>query len=194
MLAAANVKDDDGYYDLKASMAGYRNVFRDGGIDIETLPVETAAELICAKPKRIRETLAAFWTTGRGVPRRRLTRIACAQSPDADPDPYRLAIRDASQKNDLKALQLARDPQVESLPAFTLNRLAGAIYVQGDEGRCILKKAQRLHPRDFWLNKNLAGSLNRASQYNEAIHYHTVAVALRPTALAPIASSDMPWP
>jgi tetratricopeptide (TPR) repeat protein len=196
MLAAANAKDGGGDFDFKAAIAGYRTAFRDARIDIDTLPSEKAAELIHSKPTRIRETLAAVlddWAwRAEAVDKNRLRSIARS----ADPDPYRLAIRDASLKNDRKALlDRAHDPQVDHLPAFTLHRLAGAISYGGnkDEWRALNEKAVRMHPHDFWLNKNLAHSLDHASppRHNDAIRYHQAAVALRPD--SPGANRELGW-
>jgi tetratricopeptide (TPR) repeat protein len=187
MAAADNSKPGEQTtgVDLKASIPGYRRAFRGGGIDVETLRPERVIGLILARPHTVREILAAAlddWARlVDGAEQQRLSDIARA----ADPDQYRCAIRDACLSHDLDALRkLARDPEVTKLPAFTLNRLGESLFEEGDEKESLafLRRAQALHPRDFWISENLAAHLCWVSppQRDEAIRYATAAVALRP--------------
>src|SRR5262249_31622790 len=55
------------------------------------------------------------------------------------------------------------------------------------EAVAFLRKGQRLHPQDYWINVNLANSLMQMGPQlrEEAIRHYTAAVALRPkTALS----------
>ncbi len=194
LLGAAICQGGDEWYDRKAVISGYQRVFREYGIDIDTLPPERAAELIRAKPPEIREALAAAlddWAWRAGPPDdSRLRTIAR----EADPDPRRNAIRDAVAKGDVPALrQLAHDPDVARQPVATLDRLGNALVQarEFDEAVALLRQAQRLHPHDFWINHDLADAFTSSepAQYDEAIRYYTVAVALRP--VSPVANLDL---
>ena len=88
-------------------------------------------------------------------------------------------------KGDEQALrQLARDLDMAVLPAATLQNLGSTLLQMGEfsDGLKLLQQAQRRHPGDFWINHELALALAKAEppQYDEAIRYSTVAVALRP--------------
>jgi len=185
LAGAARAKETGGLYDWKAVISEYQRAFREHGIDIETLPPERAAELIRAKPQRIREKLAAAlddWAWRAGPPKdARLRTIARG----ADPDPWRDAIRDAVTKGDAPALrQRAHDPDVARQPVITLDRMGNSLVqaCEFEEAVVLLRQAQRLHPHDFWINHDLAVALHLAepAQYDEAIRYYTVAIALRP--------------
>ena len=69
------------------------------------------------------------------------------------------------------------------LSPVTLERLGRALYLAGEikEAAKFLRRAQRLHPGDFWVNVLLAETLVRQEppEYEEAIGY-TTALALRP--------------
>src|SRR6185437_13941611 len=114
-----------------------------------------AVELIRARPPIIREAMAAAledWTWRAGPIRDSRLRTIARQ---VDPDPWRNAIRDAEAANDLQALrQRTVDREVTHQPASTLNRLASALRQSGasDEAVELFRKAQRLHPHDFWIN------------------------------------------
>ena len=105
---------------------------------------------------KIREVLAAAlddWAWRAGPPDdSRLRTIAR----EADPDPWRNAIRDAEARGRMCRPygQRAHDPDVTRQPAATLDRLGSAL-VQGatfDEAVALLRQAQRLYPDDFWIN------------------------------------------
>ena len=44
----------------------------------------------------------------------------------------------------------------------------------------LLRRTQRAHPDDFWINFDLAGSLMKAGRPDEAARFYTAAVAIRP--------------
>ena len=175
----------EGGYDLEAIIAAYQQAFREYGIDIGTLPPARAAELIRARPREIREEVAKAlddWAWRAGPPK---DSDLLAIASEADPDRQRKAIRDVRAKGDEQALrQLARDLDMAVLPAATLQNLGSTLLQMGEfsDGLKLLQQAQRRHPGDFWINHELALALAKAEppQYDEAIRYSTVAVALRP--------------
>ena len=172
-------------YDEKAIISGYQQAFREYGIDIDTLPPKRAAEKIRAKAPKNRDALVAAlddWASRAGPPKDSCLRTIARE---ADPDPQRNAIRDAVAKADIPALrQLAHDREMARQPAPTLDRLGNALVQarEFDEAVALLRQAQRLHPDDFLINRDLADALTSSepAQYEEAIRYYTVVVALRP--------------
>jgi tetratricopeptide (TPR) repeat protein len=80
--------------------------------------------------------------------------------------------------------KLAREADVETLPAQTLNRLAWQLAFVGaeDSALALLRRAQPQHPEDFWINEQLGLVLDRGRPQRsaEAVRFYTAAVALRP--------------
>jgi tetratricopeptide (TPR) repeat protein len=187
------------YFDYEAADRAYALVFREHGIDVERLPVAEAAKRIRSRPG-VAVALAAaldnwaFCRRNKYDPQgaRALTRVALegaraltrvAQA--ADPDPWRRRMRTALVPKDRKALQaLAATEEVLRQPAETLLMLAMGLRTggQSDPGLEVLRKAQREHPGDFWLNFNLAISLQHTKppRYDEAIAFYRAALAARP--------------
>jgi tetratricopeptide (TPR) repeat protein/serine/threonine protein kinase len=182
-------------YDHKQEDAGYADAFRDQGIDIDALDVKEAAERIRARSigyelcvildtwayARRRVSEAGSNRTGRDW--KELLEIARA----ADPDPWRDRFREALQNDDRKSIvEAAESAPISSLPALTVDRLGSALFHLGafKDGAAFLRKGQRLHPHDFWINSNLGICLFRMqpSQLDDAILFFTAAVALRPEA------------
>jgi tetratricopeptide (TPR) repeat protein len=183
LLATAYNKERQ--FDSTAVVNGYRRAFRDNGIEIDTLPLDRAAELIRDRRPLVREALAAAlddWAWRVDFPMDLRPR---AIARDADPDPLRNAIREAVAKNDIPALRrLTHEPNVDRLPVPTLRHMYRALSDAGrlEEALALNQRAQRLHPEDFWINCDLAVAFSRLvpPRLDEAIRYHSVAVAVRP--------------
>jgi len=178
--------EKDGLFISKATILKYQETFREFGLDIEALSTEKAVELIRAKPAEIRVALAATlddWARVSGPPiHSRLRTIAR----EVDPDSWRNQIRDAEEENDPKEalLQLTSVPEIDQQPATTLLRLGTALLNVDalDVGETLLRRAQHLHPDDFWINQTLAMALAGAvpPRNDELIRYLSIAVALSP--------------
>ena len=105
----------------------------------------------------------------------------------ADPDPWRNELRDALDQAD-KAVRLARlqsqakTAKFDELGPISLQLLGAALNADGDTTRAeeVLRKAQRLHPGDVWVNYELARVLHGLKRYDEAVRFFTVARAIRP--------------
>jgi serine/threonine-protein kinase len=83
------------------------------------------------------------------------------------------------------ALQkLARTADLPRLPARALTALGLRLWMVGDMAGAVqlLRRAQRQHPTDFWVNHDLGMALRFAQppQLTEAVRYLSAAVALRP--------------
>ena len=143
----------------------YATAFRDYGIDVDRLPPADAGARIAAAPIAA-EMVDALdqWAFVRRVanPRdaskaRHLSAVAKA----ADPDPWRCRLRDAL---DLEATdreraraafeELAASAPEEVLHRESISRLAYALGHLGERETetALLRRAQRAHPDDFWIN------------------------------------------
>jgi serine/threonine-protein kinase len=131
------------------------------------------------------------WTFVRRMGPRSATRahLLSAVARAADPDPWRCRLRDAL---DLEATdreraraafeELAATAPEEDLHRESISRLAYALGRLGDRERetALLRRAQRAHPEDFWINFDLARSLMGAGRPDEAVRFYSAAVAIRP--------------
>jgi tetratricopeptide (TPR) repeat protein len=180
----------DGHFDRAAGGALYGQVLRAAGLDVEALPPEEAGKRIARTTVAVE--LAAVldhWASigravrGEGDPSwKRLLWVARV----ADPDPWRMRVREAVEKRDRQALrEFAAAEATLRLPPATLYVLGSAL-LQDTEARnraeVFLRKAQRQHPNDFWLNQNLYEFFyfHQPPLLDEAIRFAAVEVALRP--------------
>jgi serine/threonine-protein kinase len=109
----------------------------------------------------------------------------------ADPDPWRHRFRDPAVWRDRQALQGLADEALRDdggnlakLSPQVLESLGLRLRDAGADAVPLLRAAQRRYPDDFWLNLDLGNVLYKAKQYEEAVGYYRVAVALRPAAAA----------
>jgi tetratricopeptide (TPR) repeat protein len=102
----------------------------------------------------------------------------------SDLDSCRNQFREALLKCDRPALEkLAEEVPISAVPPPTVYLLAHVLRDLGarDRAMAVLRKANWAHPGDFWLNEALATfSRNVYHQYDDALHYYRVALALRP--------------
>jgi serine/threonine-protein kinase len=202
MQMLANLEDvrarstiNEAGYDLKEEDRGTAQAFREYGIDIDELDRDEAAARI--KARSIRYELTVFLDSWSHVRRRLAQRGQAPGGKDwkellevaraADPDPWRDRFRKAVLNDDRKALaELAASAPLASLPVETVDRLGDALLGRETlkEAVDFLKRGQRLHPDDYWINVNLANSLLQlgAQHREDALRYYTAAVALRPQA------------
>lgn len=177
--------------DLMASQ--YVDAFLEYGINIEMLSVDDVAVLIAEQPIAI-ELAGSLDHWAFSIRRARPPRLAEAQrlveiARKADPDPWRDRLRDAldlmvtDQARSLAALEaLADSARTEKLTAPSAERLAWALARLGSRTRAIAlyREAQRSYPGEFWINRNLSVQLLEAGQFEEAVRFASVAVAIRP--------------
>ena len=188
------IHDDLGVHlDVAKAEAEYASAFRDYGVDVEALsPREAGARL--AASSNAAELAGALdqWLfirrrqDPRDIPgERHLLAVAKA----ADPDPWRNRLRDSldprfmNKGGTLETLErLAASADPDSLPEASVTRLAFALNWLGNTKTAIslLRRAQRSHPSDFWLNMDLAALLAQTDQHEEAIRFYSVAVSVRP--------------
>jgi serine/threonine-protein kinase len=194
MVERLNKIHDDLGVHLEAARANdeWSEAFREYGVDIDKLEPAEAGALLHAS--QVAVELAGMldqWTFVRRFQLKddpgadRLLAIAKA----ADPDPWRNRLRDTlntavtdRDKARQTLEQLADVADAESLPAASVTRLAFALSHLGNRPLAIslLKRTQRVHPNGFWVNCDLGRELKEAGQYEEAIRFFSVAVAVRP--------------
>ena len=171
----------------------YATAFREYGIDVDRLPPADAGARLATAPIAA-EMVDALdqWAFVRRVANPRdasKARLLSAVAKAADPDPWRCRLRDAL---DLEAMdrerphatfrELAATAPEEALHRESISRLAYALGHLGERERetALLRRAQRAHPEDFWINHDLARSLMGAGQPDEAVRFYSAAVAIRP--------------
>ncbi len=178
-LRQAELKDNR--FDIQASGPAYATAFKDYGIDVLDLPAEEAAQHLRKRAIRV-DLAAALGDWARlADPKQRERLLKVLQL--ADPDPWRQRLRAALAKHDRQSLvDLARDSEAERLPASTLYLLGSALGEVGEYAESIrlLRRAQQLHPRDFWLNFQLGSALSNQPipQPDEAVRFYSAALAL----------------
>jgi len=167
--------------------------FREYGIEVDRLRPADAGTRIAATPVAIDLVNALDqWAficrvlAPKDAPgARHLSAVAQA----ADPDPWRCRLRDALdlESADKERARVAFEELAATAPRDTSHResLSRLAYALGRLGKhetatALLRRAQRAHPDDFWINYDLARSLMGSGRPDEAARFLTAAVAIRP--------------
>jgi tetratricopeptide (TPR) repeat protein len=178
----------DGNFDVQGGDALYGQTFRDAGLDVEALPAEEAGQRIAASSvaAELAVVLDQWASTRWGNPAdsswQHLLRVARV----ADPDVWRTRVREALERRDWQALlSLASSEEIFDLAPATLFVLGNAVQPEKEsrtQVEVFLRKAQRRHPNDFWLNHNLWAFFGNMQppQTEEALRFATVVAAIRP--------------
>jgi serine/threonine protein kinase/Flp pilus assembly protein TadD len=174
------------HFDTAHGDVAYREAFREYGLDVEALDPREAAERLRASP--VCDALLAGiddWALAK-----RRAGIAGWQALStlarrADPDPWRDRLRDTLLRGDWEAVvDLARDPQVSSLPPSSVVLLGWTLSKAGNLPVAVevLRQAQQRHPDDFWVNHDLGLylMLSKPVQAAQAAGFYRAALALRP--------------
>ncbi len=173
--------------------AEYAVAFRAYGVDIDVLDPAHAGRLLAESPVAIELANALDqWTFIRRSPATRDlpgARRLSAVAREADPDPWRTRLRetlDVMVTDRSRALEglsrLAATADAGQLPEASVTRLAFALASMGSRETAIalLRRSQRAHPDDFWLNMDLGRELSMTGQQGEAGRFFSAAVAIRP--------------
>jgi tetratricopeptide (TPR) repeat protein len=179
-LNQANVKDNA--FDLKNADPAYRSAFDQYGLDVRNLDAATAGKRI--KKAAIAEHLIAaldHWLRLEPKDSDHLRMILNA----ADPESWRVDLRDVQKRKDLKALELmAKEKRVQDLPASSQLALAMTLETVGRVPLAVelLRATQRRHVKDFWVNHELGRCLRRLKppRPDEAAGFYRAALAVRP--------------
>ena len=178
----------EGTYDEFGWDAEYAAAFREYGIDVLALDPAVAGGLI--RSRLIQRELTAgldHWVDQRKCHRssdeaswKRLIAVARA----ADPDEWRNRLRDALEQGDrATANKLAESAAIDDLPVQTLELLM-LTNLDHQHRASVLRRAQRRHPDDYWINFKLAYALDYVpppvQNQDEAIRFYTAAIACHP--------------
>jgi serine/threonine-protein kinase len=187
------------HWDPKRTDAELAAAFRAFGIDLDQLDPREAGKQVARRSAPVE--LASYlddWALQRrkslGGKQDASWRRLLAAAQVADPDPWRVALRDRIGRDDQEALRrLATDERtLGDQSATSLYLLAVALIEQGDRNRAepVLRRAWRLQPNDFWVSFDLgmACSTNSISspprKPDEATRFYSICIALRPRSFA----------
>jgi serine/threonine protein kinase/Tfp pilus assembly protein PilF len=167
-----------GHFAADRAVQDYTAAFAEAGV---SLTQEETAEKI--RNSAIREQLVAAlddWAlaTSNPVLRWGLERLASS----VDPDPqWRNRLPGPLVWNERAALErLAAEAPVAQLSPQFLNVLGVRLRGAGADPESFMRRAQRLHPADFWLNYDLGMALLRNGKPAEAVGFFRAAVVARP--------------
>jgi eukaryotic-like serine/threonine-protein kinase len=164
--------------------------FEDYGVPVEELDPEEAGRQI--RDRSIAVELAAalhdwaIWRRGTRPREDTSWKHLLAVARAADHDEWRTRLREALEKKDQDALEKLADQETAlSLPVVSQLLLADALmHVRAKEKAvAFLRKAQRQHPDEFWLNLKLATRLHWRMEKRrpaEAVRFYAAALAARP--------------
>ena len=185
-LRQADVEDNQ--FVIHHSRKEYEQAFRTYGLHRNAMAPEEAARALSRRPASVRATLLAaldHWlilASSEKAPEAAWLKQVLAL---ADSDPWRQGVRLAREKNDRQAMEkLAREVDTAVQPPEALFVLEMGLRQRGASAAALalLRRAQQAFPADFWINHDLGMALGdcQPPQYEEAIRFLTVAVALRP--------------
>jgi serine/threonine protein kinase/Flp pilus assembly protein TadD len=191
-MSAANWLDLS--FDYFGADRGYAAAFREYGVDVEVLPVETSIARLQARPSAAIPLAAALdnwanirWKSkGDVAGRTRLRSVANG----IDSDPLRNRIRFITgcpaEEAAEELRRLARSINVRLEHPATLAILSEHLFRENQQESAVrlLLDAQRVHPGDFWLNIYLAYQLHLQKDDEGAVRFYTAAVSLRPRSTA----------
>jgi serine/threonine-protein kinase len=155
---------------------GYALVFAAAGLGTPAEAPQTVAERVRGSAVLV-PLVAAMddWADCAQDEARRTWLLTVAQH--ADPDPWRDRARDATHWRDSPALKrLAQEDAAVQQPQLLVASVARRL---GKEGLGLLRRAQALHPDDFWLTFRLGLALQPVDP-TEAAGFYRAALALRP--------------
>jgi serine/threonine-protein kinase len=170
------------FYKTKADQ-DYAKAFGDSDVAKVTDSPDAVAARVRASTVRVALVAALDdWAVCAIEKDRRDWLLAVARKADPDPDGWRDRIRDPASWEDPEALaELARTAPVSGQPVPLLLALAERLGAAGGNAPAFLKRVQRGHPADFWVNLVLGDALLAATPV-EAGGYYRAALASRPDA------------
>jgi tetratricopeptide (TPR) repeat protein/serine/threonine protein kinase len=180
------------WFDSAQRDRDYARAFREYGVDVDELPVETSIDRLKARPALAVALAAALddWVDVRRRPPKtdaarwkRLVAVARGIDPESLRDRVRAAWGQpvAKVRDDLRWLAdsinvRAQHPATLVILGRTLQRTQ-----QPESALRILRDAQHAHPGDFWLNFQLGHVLAEQKDHAGAVRFYTAAVGIHPS-------------
>ena len=181
---AATLVNADGLHDPATAEPLYLSAFADAGLGREGDASETIAAAVRARAVRA-EIVAALddWASMTRELRRLEWLLSVARG--ADPD----AVRDRLRQPELwldpaRLTRVARELKVAELSPQLATAVGRVSRTRGGEAIALLTATQNRFPQDFWVNFELALTLNQERRWDEALGYSRAALALRPDSSA----------
>ncbi len=190
----------EGIYLLPAEQAAERDAqivqaFADWGVAIDDDPIEELAQRFLASGVAVELALALDqWCWRRVIASRgwdSVTEGMVSLAIRADPEPVRVAIREALRRTDTEALlELSRAAVVDPLPPPTAVALNAGLLGVGrvSESAPMLRASAERHPDDFQVRLTLAVVLDSLGDehLDEAVVHYSAARALQPDSALPL--------
>ncbi len=180
------------HWDSNQTDRDYAAAFRTFGIDLERLDPNEAGRRIAQRSQPVE--LASFlddWAMRRRNASKDVNEFSWRRlfgaANVADPDPWRVSLRDEFARDEQGALRrlAADDEKLAAQSPTSLVLLSSGLFKQGDRDSAqrVLRQAWRVKPDDFWVSYYL-GTVNRADGSNDnpddAGRFLSAAVAIRP--------------
>jgi serine/threonine protein kinase/tetratricopeptide (TPR) repeat protein len=182
----------EGLFDIAGADRDFARAFREFGVDVDELPVETSIDRLKARPALAIVLAVALddWARARRqVPQEDAGRwkqlVAVARG--IDPEPLRDRVRSAwgqpvaSVPDDLRRLADSIDVRAQHTATLELLTRTLQQVQQSDSALRILREAHFVHPGDFWLNFELGSVLQQQGDFEGAVRFYTAAVASQPS-------------
>ena len=182
-------------FDNAGADRDYARAFRDYGVDVDALPVETSIDRLKARPALAIPLAAALddWVlVRRNVSERDAARwkrlVAVARG--IDPEPLRDRLRStwgqpvSETEDELRRLAESIDVRAQHPATLSVWPELFSEGKQSDSALRLLRDAQYVYPGDFWLNFELGRALFEQKDYEGAIRFYTAAVSIRPNSAA----------
>jgi serine/threonine-protein kinase len=191
-LAQAETLSENRFADERA-VPLFRQAFGTYGLPAGQGEAEAVAERIRNRPPAVRDAIVAAldeWDDLAGnpelgikEPHREWLRavLEAAESEDGWSRKVRAARAEKDPAKRKAALEaLAREADPSKVPALALTRLARRL--RPAQAVDLLRRAQQVHPADFWVNHDLGMALREVKppERDEAVRFLTATVALRP--------------
>jgi tetratricopeptide (TPR) repeat protein/tRNA A-37 threonylcarbamoyl transferase component Bud32 len=177
---APTLANADGLHDPATAEGLYRSAFADAGLGREGDDSEAVAAAVRGRAVRA-EIVAALddWASmTRDVPR---IKWLLSVARGADPDEVRDRLRQPELwVNPAELTRVAGELKVAELSPQLATTVGRVSRTGGGEAIALLTATQNRFPQDFWLNFELALSLNQERRWDEALGYSRAALALRP--------------
>jgi serine/threonine-protein kinase len=195
-LAQAETVADVSRFAEERAVPKFREAFAAYGLPAGEGEPKAAAQRIRQRPAAVREAMLAALEEWEALTADAKLKIAephqewlRAVLETAEPSQgwtrrFRAARDEKDDGKRKRALEKLTEEEVGALPVRALTRLAGQLdkveaYTAAAQW---LRRAQRQHPADFWVNELLGMALQKVTppEWGEAVRFLTAAVALRP--------------